>query len=128
MKCAITASGSAIAEGNIIAQNKGGLPIFLADLGAAVRGAVDIYGLDGFAPGDVLISNDPKICGQHLNNIVVFTPFFADGKLVAFPALRAHWVDVGGGSRGFGSSQSREIFDEGMQICAIKIYRGRSAK
>jgi N-methylhydantoinase B len=112
------------AEGNIIAQNKGGLPIFLADLGAAVRGAVDIYGLDGFEPGDVIISNDPKICGQHLNNIVVFTPFFADGKLVAFPALRAHWVDVGGGSRGFGSSQSREIFDEGMQICAIKIYRG----
>jgi N-methylhydantoinase B len=109
-------------DGAIIAQNTGGLPIFLADLGAAIKGAMEIYGEDGFAPGDVLISNDPKICGQHLNNIVVFTPFFHDGKLVAFPAVRAHWVDVGGGSRGFGSTQSRELFDEGLQICAIKIH------
>ena len=110
-------------DGAIIAQNTGGLPIFLADLGAAVKGAVDIYGRDGFKPGDVLISNDPKICGQHLNNVVVFTPFFHEGELIAFPALRAHWVDVGGGSRGFGSTQSRELFDEGLQLRAIKVYR-----
>ena len=110
-------------DGAIIAQNTGGLPIFLADLGAAVKGAIDVYGRDGFEPGDVLISNDPKICGQHLNNIVVFTPFFHEGKLIAFPAVRAHWVDVGGGSRGFGSTQSRELFDEGLQICAIKIQK-----
>ena len=110
-------------DGALIAQNTGGLPIFLADLGAAIKGAVDIHGIDGFEPGDVLISNDPKVCGQHLNNVVVFTPFFFEGRLVAFPALRAHWVDVGGGSRGFGSSQSREIFDEGLQIAAMKVYK-----
>ncbi len=110
-------------DGNIVAQNTGGLPIFLADLGAAVKGAIDIHGRDGFEPGDVLISNDPRLCGQHLNNVVVFTPFFHEGELIAFPALRAHWVDVGGGSRGFGSTQSRELFDEGLQICAVKAYR-----
>lgn len=110
-------------DGNIIAQNTGGLPIFLADLGAAIKGAVDIYGRDGFESGDVLISNDPKICGQHLNNVVVFTPFFHEGELIAFPALRAHWVDVGGGSRGFGSTQSRELYDEGLQIRAVKAYK-----
>ncbi len=110
-------------EGRIIAQNTGGLPIFLADLGTAVAGAVATYGMDGFCPGDVLISNDPRLCGQHLNNIVIFTPVFADGRLVAFPALRAHWVDVGGGSRGFGSTASREIFHEGLQLCGLKIYK-----
>jgi N-methylhydantoinase B len=109
-------------DGNIIAQNTGGLPIFLADLGTAVAGAVEIYGRDGFAPGDVLISNDPEVCGQHLNNIVVFTPYFFEGELIAFPALRAHWIDVGGGSRGFGSTASQEIFDEGLQLRAIKAY------
>jgi N-methylhydantoinase B len=109
-------------EGNIIAQNTGGLPIFLADLGTAVTAAIEIYGIDGFAPGDVLVSNDPEKCGQHLNNIVVFTPFFHAGKLVAFPALRAHWIDVGGGSRGFGSTSTEEIFDEGLQLRAIKLY------
>ena len=84
---------------------------------------MDVYGRDGFAPGDVLVSNDPKRCGQHLNNVVVFTPIFHDGKLVAFPALRAHWVDVGGGSRGFGSTSSRDIFQEGLQLCGLKIYK-----
>jgi N-methylhydantoinase B len=110
--------------GNIITQNTGGLPIFLADLGTAVVGAMEIYGPDGFAPGDVLVSNDPRLCGQHLNNIVVFTPFFHEGELTAFLALRAHWVDVGGGSRGFGSTASQEIFDEGLQLRAIKIVSG----
>lgn len=109
-------------EGNIISQNTGGLPIFLADLGAAIVGAVQIYGKDGFAPGDVLVSNDPELCGQHLNNIVVFTPFFFKGELIAFLASRAHWVDVGGGSSGFGSTNSQSIFDEGIQLRAIKIY------
>ncbi len=109
-------------EGNIISQNTGGLPIFLADLGAAVVGAVEIYGKDGFAPGDVLVSNDPVLCGQHLNNIVVFTPCFHEGELMAFLASRAHWVDVGSGSSGFGSTSSQSIFDEGIQLRAIKIY------
>jgi len=109
-------------EGNIISQNTGGLPIFLADLGAAVTGAIDIHGKDGFAPGDVLISNDPEVCGQHLNNIVIFTPFFHEGELLAFLAVRAHWVDVGAGSSGFGSTNSQNIFDEGLQLRAIKIY------
>src|ERR1700726_424820 len=38
-------------EGRMISQNKGGLPIFLADLGIAVKDGIDRYGLDGFAPG-----------------------------------------------------------------------------
>lgn len=111
-------------EGRIIAQNTGGLPIFLADLGAAVRGAIDAHGIETFREGDVYISNDPAVCGQHLNNVVVFTPFFHEGRLVAFPALRAHWVDVGGGSRGFGSSSSHEIYNEGLQLCGVRAYAG----
>lgn len=111
-------------DGNIISQNSGGLPIFLADLGAAVKGAIDTHGIESFKPGDVYISNDPAVCGQHLNNIVVFTPFFHEGKLVAFPASRAHWVDVGGGSRGFGSTSSHEIYNEGIQLCGVRAYAG----
>lgn len=113
-------------DGGIIAQNTGGLPIFLADLGAAVEGAIAHYGIDGFNEGDVIISNDPVVCGQHLNNVVVFTPVLHDGKVVAFPAVRAHWVDIGGSSRGFGSMAAKEIYEEGLQICAIKAYdRGK---
>ena len=44
----------------MISQNRGGLPIFFADLGIAVQDGIDRYGLDGFAPGDVVIMNQPR--------------------------------------------------------------------
>jgi len=110
-------------EGRMICQNAGGLPIFLADLGIAVQDGIDRYGLDGFAPGDVLIMNHAQVCGQHLNNVVVYTPCFHAGSVVAFAASRAHWVDVGGLRTGFGNVQTTEIFHEGLQLRSIKIYR-----
>jgi len=109
-------------EGRMICQNAGGLPIFLADLGIAVKDGIDRYGLDGFAPGDVVIMNHAQVCGQHLNNVVVYTPCYHEGKVVAFAASRAHWVDVGGLRTGFGNVQTTEIFHEGLQLRSIKLY------
>jgi len=110
-------------EGRLIAQNSGGLPIFLADMGAAVMDGVKRFGLPGFEPGDAIVMNAPYVCGQHLNNVVVYSPCFADGELVAFPAVRAHWLDVGGRRVGFGSVETTEIYEEGLQLRSIKVYR-----
>jgi N-methylhydantoinase B len=110
-------------DGNILAQNFGALPIFLADLGPAILDGVKKYGQDGFEPGDVLIMNHPYVCGQHLNNVVIYTPIFFQNKLVAFPGVRAHWVDVGGSRLGFGFSGTKEIFEEGLQFRSLKLYR-----
>lgn len=110
--------------GRLIAQNSGGLPIFLADMGVAVRDGIEKYGLSGFEPGDAIIMNAPYICGQHLNNMVVYSPCFVGERLVAFPAVRAHWLDVGGSRVGFGSVETTEIYQEGLQLRSIKIYRG----
>lgn len=109
-------------DGQMICQNEGGLPIFLADLGIAVKDGIDRYGLDGFAPGDVVIMNHGGVCGQHLNNVVIYTPCFHEGKVVAFAANRAHWVDVGGLRTGFGNVQTYEIYHEGIQMRSIKLY------
>src|SRR5712671_5469917 len=109
-------------RGRMISQNRGGLPIFLADLGVAVEDGIDRYGLDGFAPGDVVIMNHGEVCGQHLNNIVIYAPCFHDGKVVAFAASRAHWVDIGGMRVGFGSVETTEIYQEGLQFRSLKIY------
>ncbi len=109
-------------EGQMISQNQGGLPIFLADLGVAVKDGIERYGLDGFAPGDVVIMNHGEVCGQHLNNIVIYAPCFHDGKVVAFAASRAHWVDIGGMRVGFGSVETTEIYQEGIQFRSLKIY------
>jgi N-methylhydantoinase B len=109
-------------EGRMISQNQGGLPIFLADLGVAVKDGIERYGLDDFAPGDVLIMNHGQICGQHLNNVVIYAPCFHDGKIVAFAASRAHWVDIGGMRVGFGSVETTEIYQEGIQFRSLRIY------
>ena len=110
------------AQGRMISQNQGGLPIFLADLGVAVEDGIARYGLDGFAPGDMVIINHGLVCGQHLNNVVIYAPCFHDGKVVAFAASRAHWVDIGGMRVGFGSVQTTEIYQEGIQFRSLKIY------
>ncbi|HEY7216744.1 MAG TPA: hydantoinase B/oxoprolinase family protein [Candidatus Binatia bacterium] len=114
-------------EGNILAQNFGALPIFLADLGPAIVDGVRMHGRDGFQPGDVLIMNHPYVCGQHLNNVVVYTPFFHEGSLLAFLAVRAHWIDIGGTRVGFGFSGTREVYEEGLQFRSLKLYRGEQA-
>ena len=109
-------------QARMISQNRGGLPIFLADLGVAVADGIARYGLDGFAPGDVVVMNQGEVCGQHLNNVVVYSPCFHDGELVGFAANRAHWVDIGGMRQGFGSYGSSDIYAEGLQMRSLKIY------
>ena len=54
------------------------------------------YGRDGFEPGDVIITNHQAVAGQHLNNVVIYTPYFHRGELMMFAMVRAHWIDVGG--------------------------------
>ncbi len=110
-------------EGQTMSQNEGALPIFLADLGVAVQDGVEIYGREHIRPGDVFLVNHPEVCGQHLNNMVVYTPFFWESKLICFLAVRAHWIDVGGASTGFGSSMTRDVYEEGLQIRSVKIYK-----
>jgi N-methylhydantoinase B len=111
------------AEGRIITQSRYTHPAFTGDLGFVVKGAADRIGLDAIAEGDVIATNDPIIQGQHLNNVVVFTPVFWDGRLFGYSCVRAHLHDIGGAAIGSGSPSTREIFQEGLQIPAAHIYR-----
>src|SRR5437762_2645761 len=109
-------------EGRTMSQNEGALPIFLADLGVAVQDGVEVYGLENIHPGDVFLVNHPEICGQHLNNMVVYTPFFWESKLLCFLAVRAHWIDVGGGASGVGASITRAFDHERAEIRSVESY------
>ena len=110
-------------DGSLISQNIGGVSHFVADLGVVVKDAVARYGRDGFAPGDVLLHNHQATAGQHLNNVVVYSPVFYRGELVAFAMVRAHWVDVGGLSTGFGAgNRAYDPWSEGLQFNQLKIY------
>ena len=111
-------------KGRLISQNLGGVSHFVADLGVIIEDGVKQYGIDGFKPGDVLITNHQAVAGQHLNNIVIYTPHFHKGELVFFAITRAHWVDVGGMSTGFGATNVADPWLEGLQLDQLKIYDG----
>ncbi len=110
-------------KGQLISQNVGGVSHFVADLGVIVTDAMKRYGAKGFKPGDVVITNHQAVAGQHLNNIVIYTPCFYKGELMMFAMVRAHWIDVGGMSTGFGAGPNvADPWLEGLQLDQLKIY------
>jgi N-methylhydantoinase B len=110
-------------KGELISQNVGGVSHFVADLGVLVVDGMKRYGRDGFKPGDVIITNHQAVAGQHLNNIVIYSPYFYKGELLMFCMVRAHWIDVGGQSTGFGAGATvGDPWFEGLQLDQLKIY------
>ena len=110
-------------KGELISQNVGGVSHFVADLGVLVVDGMKRYGRDGFKPGDVLITNHQAVAGQHLNNVVIYMPYFYKGELLMFCMVRAHWIDVGGQSTGFGAGATvADPWLEGLQLDQLKIY------
>jgi N-methylhydantoinase B len=111
-------------KGELISQNVGGVSHFVADLGVIITDAMARFGAKGFHEGDVVITNHQAVAGQHLNNIVIYTPCFYKGELLLFAMVRAHWIDVGGMSTGFGAGPNvADPWLEGLQLDQLKIYQ-----
>src|SRR5579872_3207120 len=110
-------------DGALVSQNVGGVSHFVADLGVLIQDGMAQYGGDGFAPEDVLITNHQRVAGQHLNNVVIYMPYFFKGELLMFSMVRAHWIDIGGMSTGFGAgAEVVDPWQEGLQLDQLKIY------
>jgi N-methylhydantoinase B len=110
-------------EGALIGQGRYGLPIFIGDLGLSIQRGIELIGLENFRPGDVIVTNHAASCGHHLNNVVVYSPVFVAEQLIGFTVTRAHWADVGGKAVGSWSTDSTEIFQEGIQFDNLRIMR-----
>ena len=77
-------------------------------------------------PGDVLVTNDPYSSGgmvMHLNDLYVFRPIFADGALLCFAWAFIHCTDVGGYAPGSIDMQNGEVFQEGLRLRPVKLFR-----
>ena len=108
-------------DGEMVAQSWDH-PGHVLPLPWGVRCALDDFAGD-LHPGDMILLNDPYRGGTHLNDVTLIYPVFDEtGKLTVFPAVRAHWVDVGGMVPGSYSGLSTNIYQEGVRIPPIKIY------
>ena len=108
------------ANGNSLAHSPRSMPVFNLALPRAVQALLERFPPDTLHEGDVLITNDPWLCAGHLFDIALVTPVFRQGKLVATVGSVAHCSDIGGTRDSLGV---REIFEEGLQIPPMKLYR-----
>ncbi|MCB0154947.1 MAG: hydantoinase B/oxoprolinase family protein, partial [Anaerolineae bacterium] len=99
-----------------------GLPIFLGALDEAVKIVQAHFAPRGIHEGDVYALNDPYLVGSHLNDVTVISPIFYQGELVGFTATKAHWQDMGGKDAGV-STDTTEIYQEGLRLGPIRLYR-----
>ena len=96
------------------------MPVFNLTLPRAVKALLEKFPPETLQPGDVLITNDPWLCAGHLFDIAVVTPVFRDGALVALTGTVGHVGDIGGTKD---SLRAREIYEEGIQIPPMMLYR-----
>jgi N-methylhydantoinase B len=115
-------TGLTDAEGEL-ASSGSGIPAFVGVLDKAVKFIRTRHAAPGaIEPGDIFITNDPYHGAvTHLNDAVIAMPVFVDGDIVAWTATIAHWNDVGGSVPGSMSTQSTEIYQEGLRLPAVKL-------
>ena len=96
-------------------------PIHLGGMEPALKALLERYEGQIF-PGDILINNDPYEGGSHLPDIFQYKPIFADDVLMGFCCAMTHHTDIGGRVAGGNSSDSTEIYQEGLRIPPLKLY------
>jgi N-methylhydantoinase B len=118
-------TGLCNAHGEVIAQGLG-ITLHLGSFGAAVRSVLERYRGET-RRGDVFILNDPYLAGGiHLPDIYLIKPIFDGRSLVGFAAVVAHHSDVGGAVPSSNSTNTTEIYQEGLRIPCLKLRdRGR---
>jgi len=113
--CAVyDGDGQVLAMGDHMPVHLGSMPASVAAARAALT----------FEPGDIALLNDPFAGGTHLPDLTLVMPVFVATRRSPqfFVASRAHHADIGGALAG-SMGPAREIFQEGLRIPPIKIFR-----
>jgi N-methylhydantoinase B len=116
-------AGIADAEGRVVAQGRdipaqlGALPSSLDAMLADWKGKL--------GPGDVLIGNDPYLCGSnHINDVCLIMGSFTDsGELIGYVVTRTHWTDIGGATPGSFNARVPDMYAEGLRIPTLLAYQ-----
>jgi N-methylhydantoinase B len=105
-------------QGRMLAQAVTGTPGHVNSMAESVKHFIRHFPLETMREGDVYITNDPWMGTGHLNDFVVTTPCFRNGRLVALFSCTSHLMDIGG--IGFGPD-AHDVFMEGLYIPMLKL-------
>ena len=86
-----------------------------------------LEGYDGtLEDGDMIFLSDPYSVGgaiSHSNDWLVLLPVFKDGRLIAYTSMFGHQSDIGGMVAGSMPIVATSIFQEGVRIPPVKIWK-----
>ena len=105
-------------QGRMLAQAVTGTPGHVNSMAESVKHFIRHFGLETMKPGDAYITNDPWMGTGHLNDFVITTPCFHNGRLVALFSCTSHLIDIGG--IGFGPDGT-DVHMEGIYIPFLKL-------
>lgn len=115
------ACGIATADGELLTQGNGACG-FIGLIAPMIEEVIKKFGKKAMRSGDVYIINDPYMGGgTHLSDIGMVMPVFYNDEIIAFVGNKAHWGDVGGMSAGSFTTDSSEVFQEGLRFSAVKL-------
>jgi N-methylhydantoinase B len=111
-------------EGRIVAQAEH-IPVHLGSFHIGVANLLGYLAREGveLEEGDAVLTNDPYISGTHLNDVMVLYPVYWRGRLMAYVASKAHYVDVGGPLPASLNPRAKTIYEEGVVVPPVKILR-----
>jgi N-methylhydantoinase B len=99
------------------------LAAFFGTMSEAVRNTIEEFGRDEVRPGDVIVANDPYRVGNHVNDVCFIRPVFRGGRIVSFVSIRAHQLDIGGVVPAGFSATKRNVYETGLVLGPILLYR-----
>ena len=107
-------------QGRMLAQAVTGTPGHINTMARSVGHFLEVFPVERMREGDVFVTNDPWKGTGHLYDLVVVSPTFLDGRIVAMFACTAHLVDMGGVGQ---SPDGRQIYHEGLFIPLMRLAR-----
>ena len=110
-------------RGRLVVQAAQSLPIHIASMSGLMGSLLAKYGND-LREGDIFVANDPHVAGgTHLPDVNLAMPVFVEGRPLAFLCNIAHHADIGGMAPGSMAGGMSEIFQEGLRIPVVRLFR-----
>ncbi|WP_338468163.1 hydantoinase B/oxoprolinase family protein [Novosphingobium sp. ZN18A2] len=99
--------------------------MIVGQFGSFIGGFLDSF--EGtIEDGDMIFLSDPYSCEgaiSHSNDWLVLLPVFKDGRLLAYTAMFGHQSDIGGKVVGSMPINAHSIFEEGVRIPPVKLWK-----
>src|ERR1700722_10407715 len=107
-------------EGRMLAKAVTGTQGHINTMARSVGHVLEVFPVAEMKEGDVYVTNDPWKGTGHLYDLVVVSPTFMDGRIVALVACTSHLVDMGGIGQ---TPEGRQIWHEGLFIPLLRLAR-----